>query len=179
MSLVQQISDSIELELTICQHLYTKLDPKYADWRPLRADGTPHPEMRPTIHLMQYLCFIGRAMIRHLIDPPADRSKSEDVIRELSAWSGEAVTFENFPERIEEEKKEIREALSKLTDADLTRITYHPNTRQDITLFEGLTNIQIKYFAAYRNQLFLYAKMCGANINTMNNWFGVDAPMPQ
>jgi len=33
--------------------------------------------------------------------------------------------------------------------------------------------------AAYRTQLFLYLKACGRDeLNTMNLWVGVDAPMP-
>ena len=34
-------------------------------------------------------------------------------------------------------------------------------------------------YAAYRTQLFVYLKACGREeLNTMNLWAGMDAPMP-
>ncbi len=167
MTIKDSLIESIMRDLTICQHLHTKLDPKMADWR-------PQENMRTTIHLLQYVCFIGKAMARHLVNPPADRSNAKEPIMALSKWSGEAVTFENFPEMIEAEKNEILDAFAPITDADLMRMTYHPDTGQDITLLQGLTDILIKYMCAYRHQLFIYAKLCGAEIGTSNNWMGVD-----
>ena len=42
-----------------------------------------------------------------------------------------------------------------------------------------LINLVLAGHAAYRTQLFLYLKACGRDeLNTMNLWGGVDAPMP-
>jgi hypothetical protein len=167
MSTIESIQNSILQDLTICQHLYTKLDPKKAEWKP--AEG-----MRPTIHLLQYLCYIGKAMIRHFVDTPENHDTARKNYRELSKWSGEAVTFENFPEMIEQEMTEIQSLLAGLTDADLHRTTYHMWSEEEYPLIEGLFTT-MKYICAYRHQLFLYAKMCGADINTLDNWYGKDS----
>jgi hypothetical protein len=42
-----------------------------------------------------------------------------------------------------------------------------------------IVNLVLCAHAAYRTQLFLYLKACGRDeLNTMNLWAGVDAPMP-
>ncbi len=61
-------------ELSICQHLATKVDASQADWR-------PRENMRSNIELMQYLCYIGGTMTSHFINPPVDH---EEARHELS-----------------------------------------------------------------------------------------------
>ena len=42
-----------------------------------------------------------------------------------------------------------------------------------------LVNTVLSGYAAYRTQLFVYLKACGREeLNTMNLWVGVDAPIP-
>ena len=171
MSITKSLLKSYLHELNNAQHLYTKLDAKNADWR-------PRENMRTTLELMQYLCFIGKAMTAHFVNPVEDREAARQQYRDLSKWSGHAVTFENFPEMIELEKDEISNAFSNITDADMQRMTYHPFSNQETTLFEALLTV-MKYLTAYRHQLFLYAKMSGAEIGTLNNWYGRDSqPAP-
>lgn len=167
MTIKDSLQNSILHELTVCQHLYTKFDAKNADWR-------PRENMRSTLELMQYLCYIGKTMVDHFVNPLSDQALAVDNYRAKAKWSTEAVTFENFPELIEREKEEIRKTLSHLRDEDLVRLTYHPFSKEDTTLFDALLTV-VKYLCAYRHQLFLYAKMCGAEINTGNNWRGVDS----
>jgi hypothetical protein len=40
-------------------------------------------------------------------------------------------------------------------------------------LIEGV----LKTFAAYRMQLFLYVKACGAHVTTYDVWMGIDTPV--
>ncbi len=167
MTIKNSLQNSLLHELTVCQHLYTKFDAKNADWR-------PRENMRSTVELMQYLCYIGKTMTGHFVNPSEDRALAVDNYRAKAKWSTENVTFANFAEMIEREKEGIRETLANLSDADLTRTTYHPFSKEDTTLFDALLTV-VKYLCAYRQQLFLYAKMCGAEINTGNNWRGVDA----
>ena len=70
------------------------------------------------------------------------------------------------------------EILGSFSDADF---------RGEIDLFGAgkssrgvvITNLVLGGHAAYRTQLFLYLKSCGRDeLNTMNLWGGVDAPMP-
>jgi hypothetical protein len=166
MAIKESILRNMLHDLTICQQLHAKLDPKNADWRPAE-------NMRPTIHLMQYLTFIGISTVKHFVNPMADRAAAGGPIMEASKNSG-AVTFENFPEAIEREKQQIAELLANVTDNDLlTKKTYPPWGGPDILLFDALMGITMRYLTAYRHQLFLYAKMCGADINTRDNWRGL------
>jgi hypothetical protein len=158
-------------ELSVCQHLATKFDATQADWR-------PRENMRSTLELMQYLTYIGGTMTKHFIDPPVDHEEARLKYRANAKLSADSMTFENFSEWIEREKNEISDAYATITDADLSRMTYHPFSGDENTLFEALLTVN-KYLCAYRHQLFLYAKMCGANINTRNNWYGLDSqPAP-
>ena len=158
-------------ELSICQHLGTKFDASQADWR-------PRENMRSTVELMQYLTYIGGTMTKHFINSPVDHEEARLKYRANAKLSADSMTFENFSEWIEREKNEISEDYATINDADLARMTYHPFSGDENTLFESLLTVN-KYLCAYRQQLFLYAKMCGANINTRNNWYGLDAqPAP-
>jgi hypothetical protein len=153
-------------DLAVCQHLHTKFDASQAHWR-------PRENMRTATELMQYLCFIGGTMTKHFIDPPADHETARNIYRANSKNSKENITFENFSDAIEREKDAIREAFSSITDADLSRTTYHMFSNEESSLFDSLLTV-VKYLTAYRHQLFLYAKRCGAEISTPNNWYGKD-----
>ncbi len=156
-------------ELSNCQHLATKFDASQADWR-------PRENMRSTVELMQYLAYIGGTMTSHFINPPVDHEEARNNYRANAKNTTENVTFANFSEWIEREKETITKAFASITDADLSRMTYHMWSGDETTLFESLLTVN-QYLCAYRMQLFLYAKMCGAQISTPNNWYGRD-PQP-
>ena len=161
----ESLLKSCLLDLNICQHLFTKFDPAKSDWR-------PQENMRSTLELMQYLTFIGGTMTNHFIHTSEDREAARNQYRENSKASKE-MTFDQFPESIEREKEHLHEIYDNITDADLGRMTYHPFSNDEYTLFEALHTVS-KYLCAYRHQLFLYAKMNGAEIGTPNNWYGMD-----
>src|ERR1035437_6885029 len=167
MTIKNSLQNSLLHDLTVCQHLYTKFEAKSADWR-------PQANMRSTVELMQYLCYIGKTMTGHFVNPAEDKALAIDNYRAKAKWSTENVTFANFAEMIEREKEGIRETLANVSDADLMRMTYHPFSKEETTFFDALLTV-VKYLCAYRQQLFLYAKMSGAEINTGNNWRGVDS----
>jgi hypothetical protein len=173
MSIKESILNSIIHDLTTCQHLASKIDASKADWRPA-------PNMRSTLELMQYLSFIGYATVKHILNPIADRAASMGPIGEASARAGQNVNFNNFSEAIESEKQQIADLLKNITDEDLqNKQTYFPwNPASDVSLYIALTTATVKFVCAYRHQLFLYAKMLGANVNTLNNWAGMDSPAP-
>lgn len=171
MPIIDSLRKSIEHEISICTHLHSKIDAKDADWR-------PRENMRSVTELLQYLCYIGTALTEHFVEPNPDADVARTQYRTHSKASTETVTFQNFPQMIEQEKKQIMAALANVTDADLERETYHMFSGEKMTLFEALTNSTLKYFTAYRMQLFLYAKMLGAELSTPNAWYGRD-PKPR
>jgi hypothetical protein len=172
MSIKNSLLETIQHDLSICQHLHSKLDASKANWR-------PQPNMRSTEELMQYLAFIGKVTVNQFINPPADRSAAMPNYTSVAAWAEKNVTFSNFSEMIELQKKEIAEAFGTLTDAELmTRTTYAPWDPRDQPLLGALLS-SVKFVCAYRHQLFLYGKQQGVSLNTMNNWAGMDSPQAQ
>ncbi len=170
MSISSSIQKSLLHDLSVAQHLNEKFKAEDAEWKPAE-------NMRSTLQLMQYLTFIGKTFSQQFINPPTDHEVARTNYRNDAKFAGENVTFENFSEMIEKEKAEITEAFSGISDSDLERMTYHPFSGDESTLFEALQTV-VKYVCAYRHQLFLYVKMCGAEVNTLNNWYGKD-PAPK
>ena len=169
MSIKNALLNTMLHELTICQHLHTKLKAEDANWR-------PSENMRTTVELMGYLSYIGQSTVAHFVENPEDRSLYLPKAYALTEQVKETVTFTNFSEALEEEKESIKKSFENWTDEDvLTKMTYYPWSGQDCSLFSGL-NTTLQFLTAYRHQLFLYAKMRGATIGTRNNWGGVDAP---
>ena len=171
MTISESISKSLLHELDVIQHLYTKLDPAKADWR-------PQENMRSTLELLRYLTSIGYSTVRHFVNPLPTGDLAMAPLK-VATDQASTLTFEEIPAAFEREREAIREAMSSVTDEDLTKTTWYPWGGPEMTLSYALINASTKYLAAYRMQLFLYAKLCGAEIGTANNWRGVDAtPAP-
>ena len=88
------------------------------------------------------------------------------------------MNFDQILKAIEQQKGVYEDMLSGYSDQDF---------RSPIDLFgtgktskgSVLVNLVLAGCAAYRTQLFLYLKAGGREeLNTMNLWGGVDAPMP-
>ena len=154
-------------ELNVCQHLATKLERSNADWR-------PRENMRSTLELMRYIATITSATLPHYITMPAKEGARDRYIAVRAETA--AMPFDGFTERLESEKAQILRYMPTITDADLGRATHHPYNGADVSLIEALLSVQ-RNLTAYRHELFLHAKLCGASVNTMNNWGGVD-PKP-
>jgi hypothetical protein len=170
MTFKDYIAEAMIRDLTVCQHLYEKIPADAMDKRP--RDG-----MRSTRELLSYLAYIGAASVEVYIN--SGWTKEENVLR-MKAIREDANKIDpnDFIAILEEEKKKITAALAPLSDEDLlTMETTHP-WGQKCKLVEALLNNSMKYLAAYRLQLFTYAKMWGADIHTANAWRGVD-PKPQ
>ncbi len=162
----QYIQEAILQDLDLCQHLYTKLNPELWDWK-------PRENMRSTRELLQYLSFIGAATAALYCNggyTPENIPSLRDA-RELVADAKP----EDFPQLIEKQKKDIITILAPITDYDLFhRMTQQPGGGEATLLF-ALLNNSTKYLTGYRMQLFLYAKLNGAEIGTSNAWRGADA----
>jgi hypothetical protein len=170
MTVAETILKDCEQELSNMQHLHSKFDASKADWR-------PQENMRTTLELLQYLSFIGSVFASHFPKPSDDRDAARNAYRDKAKWAKENVTFANFPQMIDKEREEIRAAFANISDADLQKQTYHMFSGAEHTVLEGLLTV-LRYLCAYRHQLFVYAKLNGAEVNTRNNWYGLD-PAPK
>jgi hypothetical protein len=162
----EELIGSLQNEVRILVHLASKIDRNKLDYRPT-------PKQRSTMELLQYLVVMGPQLVKAIkagaFDPPGWAAASEQA---------KAMNFDQVLKAIEQQKGVYADVLSGYTDQDL---------RSDIDLFGAgksskgsvLVNLVLAGCAAYRTQLFLYLKACGREeLNTMNLWGGVDAPMP-
>lgn len=161
--------DSILHEYNLIEHLYTKIPAGSADWRPAE-------NMRSTIELLRYLCFIGTSTVETLHKGGWGVQENIDKLRARSVATKE-LHFADIPAAIEKEKHAIKGLVHAITDEDLEKDTVYP-WGDKAPLKRALLESTLKYLTAYRMQLFLYAKQNGAEIGTANNWRGVD-PKPQ
>jgi len=169
MTFKDYLVEAMVKDLTVCQHLYEKIPDGAMDKRPREG-------MRSTRELLSYLAFIGSASVQTYID--SGWAKEENIARmKAIRETASKIDPKDFVALLDEEKVKIKNALAPLTDNDLlTMETTHP-WGQKVKLIEALLNNSLKYLAAYRLQLFTYAKMWGADIGTPNAWRGVD-PKP-
>jgi hypothetical protein len=162
----EELIGSLQNEVRILLHLAGKIDPKLLDYRPT-------PKQRTTLELLRYLVVMGPMLIRGIKAGSFDREGWQAAVNEANAMN-----FDQVLSAIEKQKTTYPQLLSEYTDADF---------RGEIDLFGAgktsrgavIVNMVLGGCAAYRMQLFLYLKSNGREeLNTMNLWGGVDAPMP-
>jgi len=162
----EELIASLQNEVRILLHLAGKIDRKQLDYRPT-------PKQRNTLELLQYLVNMGPMLIR-----AAKAGKFDGAAFGAAQAEAKAMNFDQVLGAIEKQRGIYAELLGAFSDADF---------RTEIDLFGSgassrgafIVNMVIGGHAAYRTQLFLYLKACGRDeLNTMNLWAGVDAPMP-
>ena len=162
----EELIGSLQNEARILRHLAGKVEPKMLDYRPT-------PKQRSTMELLQYLVVMGPQLVRAIkagsFDPPAWAAASEEA---------KAMSLDQVLNAIDRQRGIYADLLAGFSEADF---------RGEIDLFGSgkssrgsvLTFLVLGGHAAYRTQLFLYLKASGREeLNTMNLWGGVDAPMP-
>jgi hypothetical protein len=162
----QELIGSLQNEVRILLHLAGKVDRNKLDYRPT-------PKQRSTIELLRYMVVMGPMLIKAIkagaFDPPAWQAATAEA---------NAMNFDQVLAAIEKQNVIYADQLGGFSDEDF---------RGEIDLFGGgkssrgsvLINLVLAGHAAYRTQLFVYLKACGREeLNTMNLWGGVDAPMP-
>jgi hypothetical protein len=161
----EELIASLQNEVRILLHLAGKIDRSKLDYRPA-------PKQRSTLELLQYLVVMGPMLIRAVKAGAFDRPAWE-----AAAAQANASNFDQVLAAIEKQRGLYADLLGGFSDEDF---------RGEIDLFGGkssrgsvIVNMVLGGCAAYRTQLFLYLKACGREeLNTMNLWAGVDAPMP-
>ena len=159
-----ELIESLQNEVRILQHLATKVDRSMLDYRPT-------PKQRSTLEWLQYMTIMGPELVRGIKDLKFDGE----------AWTRaeEAAKARDFDQTVA--------ALGTLNDtyaslADLSDEDFRAEFDmfgQKYTRGSAVVNVVICGHAAYRNQLFNHLKACGREeLNTMNLWAGMDAPMP-
>ena len=162
----EELIAALQNEVRILLHLAGKIDRTKLDYRPT-------PKQRTTLELLQYLVVMGPMLIRSIKAGAFDAAAFQAARAEAKASN-----FDQVLSAIEKHSSTYAQLLETFSDADF---------RDEIDLFGTgkqsrgavIVNFVLGGCAAYRTQLFLYLKACGRDeLNTMNLWAGVDAPMP-
>jgi hypothetical protein len=159
-----ELIGSLQHEVHVLLHLASKIDRAKLDYRPT-------PKQRSTLELLKYLSMMGPVMVE------AAKGGTFDA----AAWgaakqAAEARDFDQTLAAIAAQRETYASSLGALSDADF-RVEIEMFGRKT-TRGAFLVNTVLCGYAAYRTQLFVYLKACGRDeLNTMNLWAGVDAPM--
>jgi hypothetical protein len=161
MSMKADLLDSMLHECDIAIHLHGKIPDGGLDYR-------PSEEQRSTLELLRYLSFCGLGFVDAL------ESGNWDGYTAMSNES-EGMAAEDFPAAMERQKEGLRERLGGITDDDLANREAQMPWGASFTLGRALLSLAYSSLAAYRMQLFLYAKAAGnPDLKTPNCWAGVD-----
>ena len=161
-----ELSTLLQMEVRLLLHLVSKIDPTMLDYRPT-------PKQRSTIELLKYLTNMGPTLLRYAKGQPLGAAEMTDAIEAANTRS-----FDETVAALAAHASVYDQILADISDDDFRGETREfdglPVTRGQFIVFHVLGQC-----AAYRLQLFMYLKACGREeLNTMNLWVGVDAPMP-
>lgn len=154
--------DSLLHECDIASHLHGKIPEGRWGYRPT-------PDQRSTLELLRYLAGCGIGSARAMTEGTWDGYKA--AMDRAADMAPEA-----FPALMATQKDELRALFAGLDDDALSTQEATLPWGEKVTLGRALIETTLKWLAAYRMQLFLYAKASGNTaIGTANNWAGVDA----
>jgi len=160
----EELIGNLQNEVRILLHLTSKVHRNQLDYRPT-------PKQRSTIELLRYLTIMGPNLI-----PAIKTGTFDGAAFGASQAAANAMNFDQVVAAIEKLSSTYAEQLGAFSDADF---------RGQIDMFgqkssrgSHLVFLLVSGHAAYRTQLFCYLKACGRDeLNTMNLWGGMDAPM--
>jgi len=161
-----QLAESMLRECDILVHLFSKLPDGAYDYR-------PSEQQRTTLALLRYVAICGAAGIRCMSEGDWTLFKSySERVAEMPAA--------DFPAAMGRQKAEIAKFFANVSEDVLeTQEAPTPGGGGMLPLGVAILNGPFKWLAAYKMQLFLYAKAAGASdLRTANLWRGTD-PAPK
>ena len=158
-----QVAAAMLRECDICLHLFSKLPAGAAEYR-------PSEKQRSTLELLRYLAISGIAGIDCMAH--ADWKRFGD-----HAASTKEMPMEGFAEAMAKQKAALEVFFAGVSEETLETQEAPLPGGGSAPLGVAILNGPFKWIAAYKLQLFLYAKACGAvDIGTSNAWRGADMP---
>jgi hypothetical protein len=158
-----ELVDSLKDEVRILLHLASKVDRAKLDYR-------PSAKQRSTLELLQYLSFMGPAIL-----DAGTAGKFDGEAWTKAEQAAASRTLDQALEAIAAHPRAYESQLSGVTDDDMRVEIEGFGNRCSRGSF--IVNQVIAACAAYRTQLFLYLKACGREeLSTWNLWGGTDPP---
>ena len=148
-------------ECDICLHLFSKLSPDAYDYR-------PSDSQRTTLELLRYLAGCGIGGLRAM-------ANSDWKLFNEELAKNKEMPAEGFPAAMSRQKQAIEQFFASTSETTLETQEAKMPGGGTLPLGAGIINGPLKWLAAYKLQLFLYAKATGAHqIGTANAWAGID-----
>ena len=161
-----ELIKSLQKEVRLLLHLAGKVDQAALDYRPT-------PGQRSTLELLKYLSLMGPALLGYARGRPMDTAAMSEALQAAAARN-----FDQTLAAIAAHADLYAALLAEMSDDDFRAETKGVDGGP-MTCGEFIVNQLIAQCAAYRMQLFIYLKASGHHeLNSMNLWVGVDAPMP-
>ena len=159
-----QLAQSMLRECDILVHLHSKL-------RDGALEYQPSAEQRTTLALLRYVAICGAAGIRCMTE--GNWKLFGGYTEQVKEMSGE-----EFPAAMARQKQEISDFFASVSEETLETQEAPMPGGSTLPLGAAIMNGPLKWLAAYKMQLFLYAKATGAmELKTSNLWRGTD-PKP-
>jgi hypothetical protein len=160
----EELISTLQNEVRILVHLASKVDPSKADYR-------PSAKQRSIIELLHYLVVMGPNIIRSIKAGAFDGEAWG-----AAAAAANALNLNETVAALEKQSATYAELLNSYSDSDFREKAEFFGSNQ--SKGAHIVYLVAGGHAAYRTQLFLYLKSCGRDeLNTMNLWGGMDAPM--
>ena len=159
----EQLIESFRQEVKVIKHLYSKVQPKDLDYR-------PSPVQRSLQELLDFIPCNAAAVLKHVMS---------------GEWTSSAGTFDGVKRSA---RKDFLATLDHEVELLVVMIKSIPDDHfqnKDVIIPPGITMklgpaliaFNLKFFTAYRMQLFLYLKATGhTELGTPNLWMGADMP---
>ena len=160
-----QLLEAIEDEFKILKHLHSKIPEGKLEFKPAE-------NMRTVFQLLKYVTWCGLATIKSFIEGDED-SPNFEMYKELSE-AAQNFKSENFNDAMDAQLSSIKKIFDKFNDEELLSRRVMMPFGDKLPLGEAIVKTTIKHMTAYKMQLFLYLKILGAEINTVNCWLGED-----
>ncbi len=154
---------SIKNELRIIRHLFEKIPAGSESYKPTE-------KQRTTLELLQYLSMVTPATVASIVS--GDTASFGPYVA-----ASKEVTMEGFLDALEKSEAEAIAMIEGMDDETLAG-TIDLFRMGSMTRGVYLVETILKWLAAYKMQLFLYAKAAGNHaIGTSNVWGGFDMPV--
>jgi len=164
----QDLLDALGHEIHIILHLAAKAGPDQFHYR-------PSPRQKSTLDLLHYFTMVGPIHLRGALANSFDMAdwgrqwQQQEAAAELLSPEQTITAIAGLPALFDE-------LLAPCTDEFLREPTQLFGTTYPRAVW--ILNLVLSHYTAYRMQLFLYLKAAGREeLNTMNLWLGIDAPM--
>ncbi len=151
----------LQNETEILKHLHTKLPAASFDYRP--SEG-----QRSTLELLRYLTYAPQGGMRAMLEG------SWDCFGPLKA-EAEQMNAAGFPAAMDRQLAVMTQLVDGVSEGEMMEREVTYVTGDKLPLGQALVMGPLRWLAAYRMQIFLYAKASGvSDLNTANVWAGRD-----